>query len=125
MDNATSDKGPRWPASLQRRSVVYSKSVSTDDRWGEPRMRVGYRVGLVLLALLAFAVGESGLLARQAAWQPSLGHTQLPIWPGVVPDARPVDGPEVAGWVEDPADRAKKHLVGGKPWTYVDKVSQP
>jgi acetyl esterase/lipase len=27
--------------------------------------------------------------------------------------------------VEDPADRAKKHLVGGKPWTYVDKVSQP
>jgi acetyl esterase/lipase len=42
-----------------------------------------------------------------------------------VPDARPVEGPEVAGWVEDPADRTKKHLVGGKPWIYVDKVSQP
>ena len=31
----------------------------------------------------------------------------------------------MAGWVEDPADRTKKHLVGGQPWTYVDKVSQP
>jgi acetyl esterase/lipase len=86
-------------------------------------MRVGYRVGLVLLGLLALAVGESRLLARQAAWQPSPGHTQLPIWPGAVPDAHPVNGPEVAGPVVDAA--GNKQLVGGKPWVYVDKVSQP
>ena len=46
-----------------------------------------------------------------------------PDWPGVVPDARPVDGPEVFGTVVDAA--GKKILVGGKPWVYVDKVSQP
>lgn len=86
-------------------------------------MRVGYRAGLVLLALLAFAVGESRLFAAQAAWQPSPGHQQLPIWPGAVPDARPVDGPEVAGTVVDAAGHPKP--VGGKPWVYVDKVSQP
>jgi acetyl esterase/lipase len=27
--------------------------------------------------------------------------------------------------VEDPANRTKKHLVGGRPWTYVNNVSQP
>ena len=86
-------------------------------------MRVGYRVGMVLLALLTFAVGESRPFARQAAWQPSPGHTQLPIWPGVVPDAQPVDGPEVAGTVVDAG--GSKRLVGGRPWVYVDRVSQP
>jgi acetyl esterase/lipase len=86
-------------------------------------MRAGYRMGLVLLALLAFAGGEPRLLAGQAAWQPSPGHTQLLIWPGAPPDARPVDGPEVAGTVVDKAGNPK--LVGGKPWVYVDKVSQP
>jgi acetyl esterase/lipase len=86
-------------------------------------MRVGYRVGMVLLALLASAVGEPRLLAGQTAWEPSPGHTQLPIWPGVPPGARPVDGPEVAGTVVDAAGNQK--LVGGKPWVYVDRVSQP
>jgi hypothetical protein len=28
------------------------------------------------------------------AWQPSPGHTQIPIWPGAVPDVQPVPGPE-------------------------------
>lgn len=86
-------------------------------------MRVWYRVGLVVLVLLAFAVGEPRLFAEQAGWQPAPGHAQLPIWPGAAPDARPVDGPEVAGTVVDSA--GNKRLVGGKPWIYVDKVSQP
>src|SRR6185436_619669 len=47
----------------------------------------------------------------------------LPIWPGAVPDAQPLDEPEVAGTVVDTSAKAK--LVGGKPWTYVDKVSRP
>jgi acetyl esterase/lipase len=75
--------------------------------------------GLVLSLLLS--VGEPG--AAQTAWQPSPGHRQIPIWPGVVPDARPVQGPEVSGVVVDA--KGKPKLVGGKPWIYVDKVSKP
>jgi len=86
-------------------------------------MRVGFGVGAVLLAVTVCASGASRLLARQTGWQPSAGHTQIAIWPGRAPDARPVDGPEVAGTVVDNA--GKPQLVGGKPWTYVDKVSQP
>ncbi len=85
-------------------------------------MRAGVRVGRVLLAFLVFAGAGSRLFASEAAWQPSPGHTQLPIWPGAAPDAQPVDGPEVAGTV---VREGKPKLVGGKPWVYVDKVSRP
>ncbi|MEP7013608.1 MAG: alpha/beta hydrolase [Acidobacteriota bacterium] len=86
-------------------------------------MELRRRVRIVFLALLVIAAGEFRLNAKQAAWQPSPGHTQVPIWPGAVPDARVLDGPEVAGTVADA--KGTKHLVGGKPWVYVDKVSQP
>src|SRR5213594_3007761 len=65
----------------------------------------------------------AGPYAAQTAWQPSPGHTQVPIWPGLVPDARPVEGPEVSGTVVDGV--GSKRLVGGRPWVYVDRVSQP
>lgn len=86
-------------------------------------MRMRCRVGTALLAFVPFAAGESGLAARQTAWRPSPGHTQIPIWPAVVPDARPAEGPEVAGTVVDPEGKPK--LVGGRPWVYVNRVSQP
>ena len=73
--------------------------------------------------LTMIAAIAASLSMTQAAWQPSPGHTQLPIWPGAAPDARPVEGPEVSGTVVDAAGQAR--LVGGKPWVYVDKVSQP
>jgi acetyl esterase/lipase len=85
-------------------------------------MRARCQVGTVLLALLAFVAGDSRLHG-QAAWQPLPGHSQMPIWPGVVPDAQPSDGPEVAGTVVDAA--GNKRLVAGRPWVYVDRVSQP
>src|SRR5476649_1485476 len=50
-------------------------------------------------------------------WQPSPGHTQIPIWPGTPPDAKPMSGPEIAGGVEK--------NVAGKPWTYVTRISDP
>jgi acetyl esterase/lipase len=59
-----------------------------------------------------------GLSAQTNIWQPSPGHTQVPIWPAVAPDAQPVSGPEFANTV-------KKPLVGGKPWVLVDNVSKP
>lgn len=86
-------------------------------------MTVRCGMGRTLLAFLAFAAGNSGLAAGQAPWQPSSGHTQIPIWPGVVPDAAPVKGPEVSGTVVDTSGRPR--LVGGKPWVYVDRVSRP
>jgi len=63
-----------------------------------------------------FACGN--LSAQTNIWQPSPGHTQVPIWPGAVPDAQPVAGPEFANTVTKP-------LVAGKPWVLVDRVSQP
>jgi acetyl esterase/lipase len=81
------------------------------------------RVRILLLALLAFAGGEFQLFGQNDVWQPSPGHVQLPIWPGAVPGARPVNEPEVAGTVVDGA--GNKKLVGGKPWVYVNNVSQP
>ena len=83
-------------------------------------MRCHARSGVVLLLLLfSFAAP----CAAQTAWQPARGHQQVPIWPGNVPDAQPVDGPEVSGTVVDEA--GKPRLVGGKPWIYVNRVSQP
>jgi acetyl esterase/lipase len=71
---------------------------------------------LLLLALgVLFAFG--GLRAQTSAWQPSPGHTQLPIWPGAAPDAQPAEGPEVIATAEN--------LVAGRPWDYVGNVSRP
>ena len=40
-----------------------------------------------ILALWAVAASHH-LLAQGRGWQPSPGHTQVPIWPGTVPDAK-------------------------------------
>jgi acetyl esterase/lipase len=73
---------------------------------------------LILALCVVFAF--SGLSAQTPAWQPSPGHTQVPIWPGAVPDAQPVAGPEVFanGTVRD-------FLVAGRPVAGVGKVSRP
>ena len=71
---------------------------------------------LIFALCVVFAFG--GLNAQTPAWQPSPGHTQAPIWPGSVPDARPAEGPEVA-------TTAKESLVAGRPWVEVDNVSRP
>jgi acetyl esterase/lipase len=71
-----------------------------------------------LIFALCFVFAFGGLSAQTPAWHPSPGHTQVPIWPGVVPDAQPVTGPE------DTATDTKD-LVAGRPWVYVGHVSQP
>src|ERR1700747_225209 len=65
--------------------------------------------------VLAFGVCSS----QQTAWQPSPGHTQVPIWPGAVPDAQPVAGPEVT------KTTGKEFLVAGRPAVGVSNVSRP
>ena len=46
------------------------------------------------LILLASACQGTALSAEPTVWQPSPGHTQIPIWPGVAPDVQSVPGPE-------------------------------
>jgi acetyl esterase/lipase len=70
-----------------------------------------------LIALLFFS--GSSALTQARDWSPSPGHTQIAIWPRKPPDAQPVSGPEIS------TTREHDHLVAGKPWTYVERVSQP
>ena len=71
---------------------------------------------LLIFALCGvIALGCEHALAD--VWQPSPGHTQMPIWPGTPPDAKPARGPEDLANVS--------HLVAGRPWIAVLNVSQP
>jgi len=54
---------------------------------------------LIFVVSVAFAFGS--LAAQTPPWQPSPGHTQVPIWPGVVPNSRPISGAEYAKVVGD------------------------
>jgi acetyl esterase/lipase len=72
---------------------------------------------LIFALCVVFAFG--GLRAQTLVWQPSPGHTQVPIWPGAVPDAQPVAGPE-----ED-TTTVTESLVAGRPWVQVGHVSRP
>ena len=53
--------------------------------------RVAAWAGILLLA----ACGQgSAAGAEPAVWQPSPGHTQIPLWPGAALEAPSVPGPE-------------------------------
>ena len=41
-----------------------------------------------LLFAVCFVFACASLLAQKPGWQPSPGHTQVPIWPGTAPDAQ-------------------------------------
>jgi len=65
---------------------------------------------------IGVAVMLCGPSTQAAPWQPSPGHTQLPIWPAAVSDAQPSTATETmeAGG-----------LVAGKPYLEVEHVSRP
>ena len=71
----------------------------------------------LLIFALCVVFAFSVLSAQTPAWQPSPGHTQVPLWPGAVPNARPAKGPEKTG--------TDTSLVAGRPWVYVSNVSRP
>lgn len=71
---------------------------------------------LIFTVCVVFALGCVNAQTRD--WQPSPGHTQVPIWPGAVPDAQPVAAPE-----NDTTTIT--NLVAGRPWVAVGNVSQP
>ena len=70
---------------------------------------------VIALCLLAVC-GSVG--AKTMVWQPTAGHAQIPLWPGAVPDAQPVPGPETE------APRTER-LIAGQPWMAVTNVSRP
>jgi acetyl esterase/lipase len=67
---------------------------------------------LSMLAMLACAN------VHAAAWQPTDGHQQLPLWPDVIPNAKPAPGPESTTLRED-------RPVAGRPWLEVENVTRP
>jgi len=72
-----------------------------------------------LLFVLAVVFGIGNLIAQTPGWQPSMGHTQIAIWPGAAPDPQPVKGPEIV------KSSGKNDLIAGKPVVEVDNVTRP
>src|SRR5580658_7351097 len=70
-----------------------------------------------LLVALCFAFAFAGQTTQLPDWQPSPGHTQVPIWPGSVPDAQLVTMPETTATDDS--------LVAGKRVVAVNNVSRP
>lgn len=71
-----------------------------------------WTIGLCLLTICA------SVRAQPLVWRPTTGHTQIPLWPGTPPDARPMPGPEYA-------ETNDKSLIAGKSMVAVSNVSQP
>jgi acetyl esterase/lipase len=70
---------------------------------------------VVLCAVLA----SGDLYAQAPVWQPSPGHTQIPLWPGSAPDSQLVAGPEFL------SETGKEELIAGRPYAYERNVSRP
>ena len=69
---------------------------------------------MALRVLFAFG-GQS--TTQVPDWQPSPGHTQVPIWPGAVPDAQDAAAPETT--------TTDDSLIAGKRVLAVNNVSHP
>jgi hypothetical protein len=73
---------------------------------------------LIFALYVVFAIGS--LSAQTPGWQPSPGHTEVPIWPGAAPDPQPVVGPEVTT-----PSSGKDGLIAGRPVVGVFNVTRP
>ena len=71
----------------------------------------------MILALCA-ALAVLPIRAQADAWQPSPGHTQIPIWPSTSPGGRAASSAETTGVVNG-------SKVAGRPWHFVTNVSVP
>jgi acetyl esterase/lipase len=77
----------------------------------------------ILLRQFIFALGvvctADSVCAQKFLWQPSTGHTQIPIWPRETPDSQSVKEAEFA------LSSGTRFLVAGKSATEVDNVTKP
>jgi acetyl esterase/lipase len=76
------------------------------------------RIAISLLVSLCVVFAFDCLNAQTKVWQPSPGHTQIPIWPKEPPDPQAVAAAETVEEATDP-------LVAGRPWLSVENVSRP
>jgi acetyl esterase/lipase len=74
-----------------------------------------------LLPLLAVVTSTT---QAQSVWQPAAGHTQIALWPGTPPNSRSGAGTESLHFAVDAGTGVRK-LVGGKPYSYIENVTQP
>jgi acetyl esterase/lipase len=72
-----------------------------------------------LVFALCVACVSGSLIAQEPGWQPAAGFVETPIWPGAVPDAQPVPGPEVD------TTTAQNGLIAGKPVIRLGNVARP
>jgi acetyl esterase/lipase len=77
-------------------------------------MRFHSVISAGLLSIASFAY------AQQPAWQPSAGHTQIPIWPSGVPGGSQANPP-----AEVDTSDAKSQLIAGKPLIRLGNISTP
>lgn len=77
----------------------------------------------LVLALVLIA-GVTQDCDAQSGWQPAAGHTQIRLWPGGPPGPRSDAGAEAIHNAVD-RDTGSRKLVGGKPYSYVENVTQP
>ncbi|MEO7065381.1 MAG: alpha/beta hydrolase [Rhodanobacter sp.] len=68
------------------------------------------------IVALGLFVACANVQAKTVDWEPSAGHTQIPIWPAAAPDAQPVPGPE---------EMTAQHPIAGRPWMAVTNVTRP
>ncbi len=73
------------------------------------------KILMLIVGILSALVSVNGYAD---VWQPSPGHTQIPIWPGQIPDAQSVAKPEDMQIMNE-------HLIGGKSVIKVSQVTQP
>lgn len=79
-------------------------------------------MGIVIKPLIFAVCVVSAFIspgAQKPVWQPSPGHTQVPIWPGAAPNPQPVAGPEFA------ETSGKDFHPGGRPAIAVSNVTRP
>src|SRR5262245_34128363 len=68
-------------------------------------------------AVFSLVAALSPLSAPASSWEPSPGHTQVPLWPDGPPGAQAVPDSELVGTAPG--------TVAGRSWTYVAHVSRP
>src|SRR5262249_8687561 len=77
-------------------------------------MRIRMKRSIIALCIVSL---PSGLDAQTSAWQPSAGHTQVPIWPSGVATGRTEPDSETTA--------VGGSTVAGRPWLQVRNVSRP
>jgi acetyl esterase/lipase len=104
--------GPRYPDAMHCLSAI-----------GGALAHRSSRLGAATLALFLIA-GATQDAEAQSGWQPASGRTQISLWPGNSPHARTGVGAEAVHHAVDVGTGTEK-LIGGKPYSYVENVTQP